>query len=225
MHCREFETLSGALLEGEAHPEAYAHLASCRHCRLVLDELGAIERAARSLPLHEPSPRLWDRIEAAAVAEGLLPDPAGWGWFGMAVSWLPARPAFAGALALMLLLATGLVSYPIMDLPVAAVVPADPIAVAQSELVQEPSYDSRYRVHLDRVEERVLDESSPQEAEFRQLVARPMEVVDDAIQQTASQLDEHPDDSLAREELHRLYQQKATVLQAMTESSWYRDGR
>jgi hypothetical protein len=225
MNCREFENLSGALLEGEAHTEAYVHLASCRHCRLVLDELGAIERAAHSLPVHEPDARLWDRIEAAAAAEGLLPQPADWRWFGLPETWLPARPAFAGALALMLLLAAGLVSYPIMDLPVAAVAPADPIAVAQSELVQEPSYDSRYRVHLNRVEERVLGESSPQEAELRQLVARPMAVVDQAIQQTASQLDEYPDDTLAREELHRLYQQKATVLQAMAESSWYRDGR
>jgi len=225
MHCREFEIVSGALLEGEAHPEAYAHLASCRRCRLLLDELGAIERAARSLPGHEPAPGLWGRIEAAAAAEGLLPQSVGWRWFGVGVGWLPARPAFAGALALLLLLAAGLVSYPTMDLPVAAMAPADPIAVAQGELVQEASYESRYRVHLDRVEERLLADSSPQEAELRALVARPMGVVDDAIQQTALQLDEHPEDTLAREELHRLYQQKAAVLQAMAESSWYRDGR
>jgi hypothetical protein len=225
MHCREFEIISGALLEGEAHPEAYAHLASCRRCRLLVDELGAVERAARSLPVHEPGVGLWARIEAAAAAEGLLPPSVGWGWFGVGVSWLPARPAFAGALALMLLVAAGLVSYPTMELPVAAMVPADPIDVAQSELVQEASYESRYRIHLDRVERRLLAESSPQEAELRELVARPMAVVDRAIQQTALQLNEHPEDTLAREELHRLYQQKATVLQAMAESSWYRDGR
>lgn len=225
MHCREFEIVSGALLEGEPHTEAYAHLASCRHCRLVLDEVGAIERAARSLPVHDPAPELWVRIEAAAAAEGLLPPSLGWGWLGVGVSWLPARPAFAGALALMLLLAAGLVSYPTMELPVGAVAPADPIVVAQTELVQEASYESRYRIHLDRVERHLLAESSPQEAELRALVARPMEVVDNAIQQTALQLNEHPEDTLAREELHRLYQQKATVLQAMAESSWYRDGR
>ena len=50
MNCHEFEFLAGGLLEGERHPEAAAHLAACPRCRLLMDELGAIERAARRLP-------------------------------------------------------------------------------------------------------------------------------------------------------------------------------
>lgn len=229
MNCKELQTISGALLEGEAHPEAYTHLASCLPCRLLLDELGAIERAARSLPDQEPSEGLWARIEAAAVAEGLRPQAADWHWFGWGGNWLPARAAFAGALAVMVLVAVGLVSYPHLELPVAETEPTDPIAdpiqVAQGELVREASYVSRYQMHLNHVENRVLDEGAPVDAGLRELVAGPMEAVDRAIEQTQLQLNSYPDDLLTREELHRLYQQKAAVLQAVAESSWYEDVR
>lgn len=225
MNCREFESLSGALLEGEAHSEAYVHLGSCPRCRLLLDELGAIERAARTLPTHEPSARLWARIKTAAAAEGLVAQPVGWRGFGLAGSWLPARPAFAGALAVMVLVAIALVSYPTFEGPLAEIEAADPIAVAQGELVHEASFASRYRIHLKAVEARVLAETAPVGGELRELVARPMEAVDRAIEQTELQLTSYPDDSLSREELHRLYQQKATVLQAVAKASWYEDAR
>jgi len=39
--CEQARSLIGALLEGENHPEAYAHLASCPRCRLLVDEPGA----------------------------------------------------------------------------------------------------------------------------------------------------------------------------------------
>jgi hypothetical protein len=52
-----------------------------------------------------------------------------------------------------------------------------------------------------------------------------MQDVDRAIEQTQLQLESFPEDRLAREELRRLYQQKAVVLQAMADASWYEDTR
>ena len=225
MDCEQFQGVGGGVLEGESHPEAYAHLASCPRCRLLVDDLGSILRASRALPQYEPSERLWRRLEAAATAEGLWAQPA-WGrWPGAAWEASPLRPAFAGLLGVTLLLAVGLVSYPTLELPVTQTVPATPFEVAQGELVQEASYATRYQMHLQDVEDRILAEAPPVDTEFHELVSRPLNVVDRAIEQTQWRLADYPDDLLAREELHRLYQQKVTVLQAITDPGWQEASR
>lgn len=220
LDCKQFWALTGAVLEGEGQPEAYAHLAACPRCRVLVDELGAVERAARSLPLHQPSPRLWERLRAAAAREGLWTQPS-WQWSAPAWIPLPARPAFATLLGVTLLVATGLVGSATLELPLAQTTPATAFEVAQGELVQEAGYAARYEKHLQQVEYSVLaDEAVPADTEMRDLCARPLNTVDRAIEQTQLRLNEYPDDSLAREELRRLYQQKAVVLQAMSDPVW-----
>ena len=80
MECKEFHHLSESVLEGEAGPRAYAHLDACPRCRALVDELVAVTQAAHSLPVYEPSPRLWAQIQAAAVEEGLWSTAGAWRW-------------------------------------------------------------------------------------------------------------------------------------------------
>lgn len=220
MTCREFAIVAGSLLEGESHPEGLSHLTACPQCRLLMEELAGIERAARWLPLVEPSGQLWARLEKAAIREGLWARPAWWLWPQPFWSWLPARPAFAGLLALIVLSAGGLVGYSLSDISAAQTAPVSPYEVAQGELVQEANYSARYQVHLQNVERRVLVEGAPEDTQLRELTAGPLSDVDRAIEQTQARLANDPDDLLAREELHRLYRQKATVLQAMSDPTW-----
>lgn len=226
MNCRQFEIACEALLEGEPQPEAYTHLASCPRCRTLLDDLKAVGEAGRMLNSFEsePRPALWNRIEAAALQEQIWVRPWRWQWFGLGETLLPARVAFAGALAVMLLLAVGVVNYPPAQMPMAESDPPDPVGVAQGELVQDASYTERYHTHLENAAERVLA-TETSGTDVRQLVAGSMETVDRAIEQTQLQLESYPEDALAREELRRLYQQKAAVLQAMADPVWYEDGR
>jgi len=232
MNCHEFEFLAGGLLEGERHPEAAAHLAACPRCRLLMDELGAIERAARRLPAYEPSAGLWTRLEAAALEEGLWQRPQGleatWRWLGLATptaeGFLPARPAFAGVLALVLVVGATLLNFPAVETSVASR-PADLYQVAQAELVLDADYATRYQLHLNRLESGMLNDSADSEPALRAMVARPLDTVDRAIEETQAQLSAYPDDSLARDELLRLYRQKAEVLQAMSNPVWYEDAR
>ena len=222
--CNQVRGLTGALLDGESHPEAYAHLAECPRCRQLVEELAAVERAARALPLQQPSPRLWGRIEAAAGREGLWGQRSWWQDFTPA--FFPARPAFAAVLAVTLLLAGALVRYPALETTLLPETPASAFEVAQAELVQEPSYGERYQIHLQQVEYRVLaDETAPVNPELREMTARPLHTVDRAIEQTQQRLAAYPDDTLARDELLRLYRQKATVLQAMSDPVWLDAGR
>lgn len=224
VNCSQVRELTGALLEGESHPEASAHLAECPRCRLLLEELAAVECAARALPLLEPNPRLWRRLEAAARREGLW-DRQSW-WPSETPVFFPARPAFAAVLGVTLLVAALLVRYPVLESPGLPATEASAFQVAQAELVQEPSYGERYQIHLQQVESRLLaDETATLDPERRELVARPLDTVDRCIEQTQQRLADYPDDTLARDELLRLYREKATVLQAMSDPLWLDAGR
>jgi len=223
MECKEFHQLSESVLEGEAHPRAYEHLAACPRCRTLVDDLVAVTRAAHSLPMYEPSPRLWAQIQAAAEDEGLL-SPAGAGrwrdWFGPAALFLPARPAFAAALALVLVFGAALGGWTVLESPEPPLALSSRIEeVAWAELVTEPGYGQRYQLHLQQVEKRVMD-AEPGGADIANLAAGPLDDLDRAITQTQTHVEQYPKDSLAREELNRLYQQKATVLQAINVPAW-----
>ena len=223
MDCKDFKNAAEGVLEGEAHPQASEHLAACPRCRLLIDELVALTQAARTLPEYEPSPRLWTRLEAAALEEGLwaAAESRGWKqWFDPMGVFVPARPAFAGGLSLMLVAALVLAGYTVLESPSELAMPTTRIEeVASAELVAEPSFGQRYQVHLQQVERHVLD-ADRKNAELVRLASGPLNDVDRAIAQTQGRVDQYPDDSLAREELHRLYQQKATVLQAMNTPAW-----
>ncbi|OFV85900.1 MAG: hypothetical protein A2620_01255 [Acidobacteria bacterium RIFCSPHIGHO2_01_FULL_67_28] len=71
----------------------------------------------------------------------------------------------------------------------------------------------------------MAEETSPVDPELREMTARPLDAVDRAIEQTQQRLAAYPDDTLARDELLRLYRQKATVLQAMSDPVWLDAGR
>lgn len=183
-----------------------------------------MERAARLLPVCQPSARLWERLEAAARREGL------WGqrswWQDFAPAFFPARPAFAAVLGVTLLVAGALVRYPALEGPALPDTQASAFEVAQAELVQAPNYNDRYQIHLQQVEYSVLaEETSPVDPELREMTARPLDTVDRAIEQTQRRLAAYPDDTQARDELLRLYRQKAVVLQAMSDPVWLDAGR
>ncbi len=222
--CEQVRGLTGALLEGESQPETSAHLAECPRCRLLLEELGAVERAARLLPVYQPSARLWVRLQAAARHEGLWGQRSWWQDFTPA--FFPARPAFAAVLSVTLLVAGALIRYPALESPALPSTQENAFEVAQAELVQAPGYGERYQIHLQQVEYSVLaEEATPVDPELREMTARPLDAVDRAIAQTQQRLAAYPDDTLARDELHRLYRQKAVVLQAMSDPVWLDAGR
>ncbi len=222
MNCRELGNAAEGMLEGEAHPQAYEHLAACPRCRLLIDELVALSQAARSLPEFQPSPRLWAQLQAAAQQEGLwAAETRGWKqWLDPMSIFTPPRPAFAGGFSFMLVAALVLASYTVLESPAELAMPATPAEeVASAELVAEPSFGDRYQVHLQQVEQNVLEADRKNPGRL-QIAAGPLNDLDRAIAQTQGRVDQYPDDSLAREELHRLYQQKATVLQAMNTPAW-----
>jgi hypothetical protein len=74
MTCDEFERVLPEL-EGGRNMEQEEHLRTCSSCSDLVSDLNAIEQQARLLPDHEPSPRVWNAIEAALRQEGLIRQP------------------------------------------------------------------------------------------------------------------------------------------------------
>lgn len=104
MNCLEFERV---LLEGEQTPEQQAHLNSCPACSNLLSDLDLISSQAKLLlAAEEPSPAVWNAIEARLRREGLirgpeLPKPS----FNPFVRW---RAAWLVPAAAVLLVGVGL---------------------------------------------------------------------------------------------------------------------
>ncbi len=88
----------------------------------------------------------------------------------------------------------------------------------------EPGYAVRYQIPVIQMERNVLDESTPVDDNQFDLVEQPLNVVSRAIEQSQSYLADYPDDSLARDQLHYLYRQKAAVLYAVTNPVWQEYG-
>ena len=74
MTCDEFERVLPEL-EGGHNREQEEHLRTCPSCSDLVSDLNAIEHEARLLQDHEPSPRVWNAIEAALRQEGLIRQP------------------------------------------------------------------------------------------------------------------------------------------------------
>jgi hypothetical protein len=77
MTCGEFEHVLPDYLEGSHSPEQQAHLKACAACSDLLADLNCISSQAALLrEIDEPSPRVWNSIEAQLRREGLIHAPA-----------------------------------------------------------------------------------------------------------------------------------------------------
>lgn len=222
LDCKHLRRVLGGVLEGETDGEVLVHLSTCTRCRLLVEELGAITRAARQLPTQEPSPGLWKRIRRAAEAEGLL-QPSWASLLGRRLGLLepvPLTPAFSAALVVLLVAAALLVGYPSLDLRLPGEQPPTRVEIARSELALAPNYGERYALHLADLEATMTQELGTANPQMTRLAQTNLDTLDRFIDQCHVQLVNYPDDELTRSELNRLYQQKTALLQAMLDPDW-----
>lgn len=218
MTCKEFEAFAGDVLEGGRNPDAFEHLYACANCREFLHELDVIARAAHNLPVYEPQPQLWSRIRAAARAEDLWQEDSWW------ERWLVPQPILASGLAAaVLVFGVVMVSLDTLN-PYVNIAEPSILNLSRTGMTPGADFPTRYGASLLQVERAVLDENANIDERMIALVEKPLNAVDRAIANTKFALSENPKDELVREELNRLYRQKATVLAAMTELTWHEYG-
>lgn len=74
MTCTEFQDTLPELFESQSDLSGHEHLKTCENCAALVRDLEYIASQARLLlPIHDPSPAVWDNIQQAIRQE--RPDP------------------------------------------------------------------------------------------------------------------------------------------------------
>jgi hypothetical protein len=64
--CAEFQNHLAELFESGQDPATYPHLATCENCSELVRDLQYIAAQAKLLmPIHDPSPAVWEKIHTA----------------------------------------------------------------------------------------------------------------------------------------------------------------
>ena len=73
MNCADFQRDLPLIIDSGGSEEQDEHLQSCAVCRDLVSDLRYIAEQAKLLvPMHEPSPKVWDGIEEKLKVEGLM---------------------------------------------------------------------------------------------------------------------------------------------------------
>ena len=76
MTCAEFQDALPELFESQADLAGHEHLTSCENCAALVRDLEYIASQARLLlPIHDPSPAVWENIQQA-IRQGGASGPA-----------------------------------------------------------------------------------------------------------------------------------------------------
>jgi len=206
MQCKDVEEVLEQ--EGLAPlPEAArAHLAGCRHCQGLLDDLETIVSAAHELPAEvEPPARVWVSLRNQLEAEGIIKEavaaPAAERpsrWPGLA-QFLRGR-ALATVTVGALIAAAAIVQIRYSGEGLA---PGSADSIEPARQVVNDAERDLQNMHLAG--------TSPVDASLRQNLQQ----IDDFIADCERHLKEAPQDELAREYLYSAYQQKAELLAVM----------
>jgi hypothetical protein len=75
MNCQQFQDVLPHIVDSGGNGEEEAHLRSCTDCAIVVQDLRYIADQARLLlPLHDPSPRVWQNIQRSLRNEGMISE-------------------------------------------------------------------------------------------------------------------------------------------------------
>jgi len=153
MNCQEFRETLPDMMEGRGTAEQEAHRRSCVECAGLVSDLNFITQQAMELrAAEEPSPRVWNSIEIALRAEGLIRPAA----HGLAVVSQPSRRWNLGwlvPLAATFLVTFGVIDYynasrhPATQAPVAQVSSGSPTQVARIVTLEDQKLLEELAVH------------------------------------------------------------------------------
>jgi len=205
MRCEEFEVHAARWLEGERTAEAANHLQSCTRCSTRMADLELIVSAAATLPELNPPERLWTSLRAQLEREGLLRERKNLA--ERLREFLPAAPRTALATAAISALAAVLL-----------VLPQSPIPQDSQDRAETAAWNlARVHEQLASAEAQTAADAHLRDPEVVASYHQNLALVNDLIGECRKKVDEDPNDELARQYLVTAYQQKADLLNALSE--------
>lgn len=213
MNCVQFERVLPEYLEGAHTPEQQAHLSSCPLCSALLADLNLIASSAPALQeIEEPSPRVWNALEAQLRREGLIrsasPSPS----FNVFSRW---RAAWLVPVAAALVIAAGVKLYRPTHAgdtsPLAKQVPAaTPITPARKASAHQVSMDDQKWLSA------VASRPPAQVASYR----ADMENANAFIRDAEESVKNDPNDAYSQQLLINAYEQKQMLYDLMVDRSY-----
>jgi len=205
MRCEEFEVHAARWLEGERTAEAANHLQSCTRCSTRMADLELIVSAAATLPELNPPERLWTSLRGQLEREGLLRERKNLA--ERLREFLPAAPRTALATAAISALAAVLL-----------VLPQSPIPQDSPDRAETAAWNlARVHEQLASAEAQTAADAHLRDPEVVASYHQNLALVNDLIGECRKKVDEDPNDELARQYLVTAYQQKADLLNALSE--------
>jgi hypothetical protein len=204
--CNEFIGQLEDWLDGNRHPDARAHAKECPDCRSVAADLQDIRGVAPALMVAdpEPSPELWIRLRSQLEQEGIIRNggsiPSGArmpAWLDRLLVAIP-RPALAGAyLAFLFAVAFG-------------------FSTTQGlRTSQSPNF--ALSGQLDSAEQTAYSSMGDGKSLASASLHENLAIVDNYIVLCEKSVREEPNSEAARDYLYQAYQQKAELIDQMTE--------
>ena len=209
MNCMDCHRVLPEMMEGPRSAELSAHLKSCPECSALVADLDAIAREARHLQAFaEPSPRVWNMIEAQLRSEGLIHAPRprrSWSQLPT-VNWRPfawlapvAAALVAGALFLMNPRSTSNSDQANVR------VTTPPVTTAKNEVAK--SLLGRSPVE----DQQILDAVAVQAPMMKASYEDNLRSVNAYIRDAEQSVEQNPYDEEARQYLMEAYEQKAML--------------
>jgi hypothetical protein len=208
MTCVELqESLSE--IDNLSSAEQQSHLRNCPACSSLIQELDLIISSAPSLlDANEPSPRVWNSIEAALRSEGLIrPQRAARSLIpAFGTRWAWARWAAPAAAAL--LIAVGVY---VNQHSLARQLAKDTAAVTTAPV----SESSMAGLNDDELLQEISGTTPAMQQEYRDSLRR----ANDYIRDAQAAVDANPNDEEARRSLMEAYQQKSMLFEMAMDRS------
>jgi hypothetical protein len=206
MTCAEFQKVLPYIIESGGSVEEDRHLRECPICSDLVQDLSYIAEQAKLLvPMEDPSPRVWEGIRQSLEREGMIKPARARGRLLGPLPWM-------AALGAMILISFGafLVERGRQQQPAAQADDQPPVVGAQTVSLNTLATEQDDELLLQQVAAAHPGSRRAYEMNLRQVNA--------SIAEAMKSLQQDPDDSDARQSLHRAYGQKAMMYEMATRS-------
>jgi hypothetical protein len=203
MNCQQFQEVLPYIIESGGNQEALEHLDTCPSCAELVRDLQYIAQQAKLLlPMHDPSPRVWEGIEQSLNRQGMLQEDrmSLWGHTTtistQSKSWTPL--GWMMALAASAAFAVLLINYR-PQLP--------PIQSSSQNMSAQPALNDD-QILVSQIAQRAPEERRAYEDSLREVNAY--------ITDAQAAVDQDPEDVAARARLLDARQQKEVLYEMAT---------